>query len=267
MLMKKIHVLIASALAMMIGCMDVETRIFVNADGTGTIQETFLMKSEMAEGMKKGMGAGEEAKPDAKIYKEQEIRDKAAGYGRGVSFVSVEDIANTTHQGYRAVYSFGDVTKLTINQNMKAKSGQNAGDPAPAENIIFRFAKKPVPTLTLVMPEKKGPAEKTETAQPADDAQLEQQIKQMRIIFDGMRFALVVQVNGEITKTNAANVNGNAITLYDIEFSKFLDNTEKLKELNAKKPATMEETKALLKDVPGLVIEPAKKVSVSFKGK
>ena len=75
------------------------------------------------------------------------------------------------------------------------------------------------------------------------------------------------QVNGEITKTHAANVKGNAITLYDIEVSKFLDNTEKLKELNAKKPATMEETKALLKDVPGLVIEPAKKVSVSFKGK
>ncbi len=265
--MKKIHVLIASALAMMIGCMDVETRIFVNADGTGTIQETFLMKSEMAEGMKKGMGAGEEAKPDAKIYKEQELRDKAAGYGRGVSYVSVEDIANTTHQGYRAVYAFSDVTKLTINQNMKAKSGQNAGKPAPAENIIFRFVKKPGPTLTLTMPEKKGPAEKKAETSPVDDAQMEQQIKQMRMIFDGMRFALVVQVNGEITKTNAANVTGNAITLYDIEFTKFLDNTEKLKELNTKKPATMEETKALLKDVPGLVIEPAKKVSVSFKGK
>lgn len=93
------------------------------------------------------------------------------------------------------------------------------------------------------------------------------QITQMRMIFDGMRFALVVQVNGEITKTNAANVNGNAITLYDIEFSKFLDNTEKLKELNTRKPATMEETKALLKDVPGLVIETGKRVSVSFKGK
>ena len=29
----------------------------------------------------------------------------------------------------------------------------------------------------------------------------------------------------------------------------------------------MEETKALLKDVPGLVIEPAKKVTVSFKAR
>lgn len=265
--MKNFHLGMAFILAMIVGCMDVETRIFVNADGTGTIQETFLMKSEMAEGMKKGMGAGEEAKPDAKIYKEQELRDKAASFGRGVSFVSVEDIANATHQGYRAVYSFGDVTKITINQNMKAKSGQDAGKPAPAENIIFRFAKKPSPTLTMIMPEKKGPAEKKAETKPVDDAQMEQQLKQMRMIFDGMRFALVVQMNGEITKTNAANVNGNAITLYDIEFSKFLDNTEKLKELNAKKPATMEETKALLKDVPGLVIEPAKKVTVSFKGK
>ncbi|HPI15455.1 MAG TPA: hypothetical protein PL135_12665 [Spirochaetota bacterium] len=265
--MKKNIIMAASALALVVGCMDVETRITVNADGTGTIQETFLMKSEMAEGMKKGMGAGEEAKPDAKIYKEQELRDKAASFGRGVSFVSVEDIANATHQGYRTIYSFGDVTKITINQNMKAKSGQNAGKPALAENIIFRFAKKPSPTLTMIMPEKKGPAEKKAETKPVDDAQMEQQLKQMRLIFDGMRFALVVQINGEITKTNAANVNGNAITLYDIEFSKFLDNTEKLKELNAKKPATMEETKALLKDVPGLVIEPAKKVTVSFKAR
>ena len=34
--MKKIHVLIASALAMMIGCMDVETRIFVNVETWST---------------------------------------------------------------------------------------------------------------------------------------------------------------------------------------------------------------------------------------
>ncbi len=265
--MKKYYVLIASVLAFMLGCMDVETRIIVNADGGGFINETFLMKNEVAAGMKKGMAADQEPQADAKMYKLQELKDKAASYGHGVVFVSVEDMANATHQGYRAVYSFRDVTKLTINQNMKAKSGQNAGKPAPAENIIFRFVKKPVPTLTLIMPEKKSPAETKAEAKPADDAQMEQQIKQMRLIFDGMRFALVVQVNGEITKTNAANVNGSAITLYDIEFSKFLDNTEKLKELNTKKPATMEETKALLKDVPGLVIEPAKKVTVSFKGK
>jgi len=265
--MKKIIIMAVSALALTAGCMDVETRIIVNADGGGFIHETFLMKNEVAEDMKKGMAAGEQPKPDAKMYKLQEVKDKAASYGRGVSFVSVEDVANATHQGYRAVYSFADVTKITINQNMKAKSGQNAGKPAPAENIIFRFAKKPSPTLTMIMPEKKGPAEKKAETKPVDDAQMEQQIKQMRLIFDGMRFALVVQMNGEITKTNAANVNGNAITLYDIEFSKFLDNTEKLKELNTRKPATMEETKALLKDVPGLVIETGKRVSVSFKGK
>lgn len=265
--MKIYHLGIVFMLALVVGCMDVETRVIVNADGSGTIQETFLMKNEVAEQMKKSMSEGGQGAPDAKMYKEQEVKDKAADYGQGVSFVSVEDFANTTHRGYRAVYAFRDVTKITINQNMKAKSGQNAGKPAPAENIMFRFAKKPSPTLTMIMPEKKGPAEKKAETKPVDDAQMEQQLKQMRLIFDGMRFALVVQMNGEITKTNAANVNGNAITLYDIEFSKFLDNTEKLKELNAKKPATMEETKALLKDVPGLVIEPAKKVTVSFKGK
>ncbi len=265
--MKKIIIMAVSALALTVGCMDVETRIIVNADGSGTIQETFLMKNEVAEQMKKSMSEGGQGAPDAKMYKEQEVKDKAADYGQGVSFVSVEDFANATHRGYRAVYAFRDVTKITINQNMKAKSGQNAGKPAPAENIIFRFAKKPSPTLTMIMPEKKSPTEKKAETKPVDDAQMEQQLKQMRLIFDGMRFALVVQMNGEITKTNAANVNGNAITLYDIEFSKFLDNTEKLKELNAKKPATMEETKALLKDVPGLVIEPAKKVTVSFKAR
>lgn len=266
--MKKVYAVTALAPGLMIGCMDVETRVIVNADGSGTIQETFLMKNEFAEEMKKSKAEGGQDATDAKMYKEQELRDKAADYGKDVSFVSVGDFANATHQGYRAVYAFRDVTKLTINQNMKAKSGQNAGKPAPAENIIFRFAKKPVPTLTLIMPEKKkDPAEKRQAEKPEDDAQIEQQIKQMRLIFDGMRFALVVQVNGEITKTNAANVNGNTITLFDIEFSKFLDNTEKLKELNAKKPATMEETKALLKDVPGLVIETGKRVSVSFKGK
>ena len=127
----------AFVLALVVGCMDVETRVIVNADGSGTIQETFLMKNEVAEEMKKSKAEGGQGATDAKMYKEQEVKDKAADYGKDVSFVSVGDFANATHQGYRAVYAFRDVTKLTINQNMKAKSGQNAGKPAPAENIIW----------------------------------------------------------------------------------------------------------------------------------
>jgi hypothetical protein len=76
--------------------------------------------------------------------------------------------------------------------------------------------------------------------------------------------ALRVEVQGTIKKTTATHVAGSTVTIYDIEFTKILDNTEKLKEINAAKPKSMEEVKALLKGMPGITFEPEHEVQVTF---
>lgn len=257
------------AAAVLAGCMDMETRVIVNPDGSGLVHEKFMVKNEMAEQMKKSMGGAETPDADKKMYKLEELKQKAVEYGEGVAFVSVSDTAIATHKGYLAVYSFTDVTKLKINQSLKGKAGSGA-KPEDAEYLVFQFVKGKEPNLTVIMPEKKPGNEKKDLAEqkpPVDDAAMEKQMKMMKAMFDGMRFALLVQVNGNIIKSNATHVKDGTVTLFDIEFGKLLENTEKLKELSGKKPASMQETKAMLQGIPGLVIEPEGKVTVLFKGK
>ncbi len=276
--MNKALPILLAGLIVLAGCMDTETRITIKTDGSGLIQETMLMKNEMAEQLK-GMNAmpnqeaGKTAKPREafKLYKLEDLQKKAPVFGQGVRFVSVKDIATATHTGYVATYSFNDISKVRIDQNPKKSQDTMKGDKAEGEFLKFSFQKGKEPELVILIPERKFESEKAQEgspeikdAAPADPAKAEQELKQMKMILDGMRMALRVEIQGKIVKTTASYVNGSTITLYDIEFSKFLDNTEKLKALNASKPKSMEEIKSLLKDIPGLVIEPEHQIKVTF---
>jgi hypothetical protein len=50
-----------------------------------------------------------------------------------------------------------------------------------------------------------------------------------------------------------------------MDFGKIMSNAELLKKLNTAKPQSMEETKALLKNVEGLKIETNNPVTIEFK--
>jgi hypothetical protein len=259
--------------------METETKVAVKADGSGMIYESMLMKSEMAEQMKQMNAAaapkagtpGRKPAAESKMYKLEDLKKNAANYGPGVRFVSVKDVKTATHTGYVASYAFRDVGKVQIDQSPQKSQGQMKPDKSKGEYIRFSFQKGKEPTLVIMIPERKMDAEtakkeapEVKDATPADPAKAEQELKQIKMIFDGMRMAMRVEVQGKIKKTTASHVSGSTVTLYDIEFTKMLDNTEKLKELNAAKPKSMEEVKALLKGIPGITFEPEHEVKVTF---
>ena len=91
------------------------------------------------------------------------------------------------------------------------------------------------------------------------------QVEMMKNMFRGMRFAIKIVCNGEITDTNATHVDGSTVTLLDIDFEKLMGNTETLKELNAKKPEGIEEAKEILKDIEGIKLEFEREVAIQFE--
>ena len=98
------------------------------------------------------------------------------------------------------------------------------------------------------------------------DPDMEQaQLEMMKMMFKGMRFAIRVECEGDIIETNATNVDGNIITLLDLNFDTIMDHGEKLKELEARKPEGIEEVKDLLKDIEGLKLELQREVVVQFE--
>src|SRR6188472_1418386 len=103
-------VLVIIVAAASTGCLRSTTTIDVKADGSGTIlQETAV--STQALGMLQGMaGANAQAgnKPP-QLFGEEQARKAATTMG--VTFVSGEPIKTGELEGYRARYSFTDISK------------------------------------------------------------------------------------------------------------------------------------------------------------
>ena len=91
------------------GCVDVETKIKVNKDGSGTIEETMLMSSEMVEMMKQfmsGFATDSTNTQEFNLYNEEDLKNKASDYGEGVVFLSGKELKKDGREGYTAIYSF-----------------------------------------------------------------------------------------------------------------------------------------------------------------
>ena len=95
-----------------VGCLRSTTTIDLKSDGSGTIvQETAV--STQALGMLQGLaGANQTGEKPPQLFGEEQARKAAATMG--VTFVSGEPIKTGELEGYRARYSFADISKVSV---------------------------------------------------------------------------------------------------------------------------------------------------------
>lgn len=259
------------------GCIETETVINLKKDGSGTLTETVLVSSavtEMIEGMASSFGADttQEKKEEFNLLDEDKLKEDAKKMGEGVKFVSAEKMKIEKAAGYKAVFSFSDINKLQINQNpgenLPSKPGENKT--AEPEYISFEFNKGKVSTLKIKRPEPKDKETSIKKDIPektgADSAKADDQaIEAMKNMFEGMRIAVLLEIEGEITKTNATHVDGKRITIMEMDFAKLMEIPEKLKEFAASNPSSVKEVQKLVKDVPGIKVDLNDEIVVKFK--
>ena len=253
------------------GCLELNTIVKVNKDGSGTVEETLLFSSEVVQMIKQFA----ESMPDSSNEKfslmdEKQIKEGALKMGEGVKYVSAKPIKKGGREGYIATFSFKDIRKLKINQSPDSKIPMNDGEPEEGEKeeiFTFDFQKGNTSKLTIKLPEPdfKGDEENEEmndsTNQEHNDFGELDKAKQF---LKDMRISIVMTFEGSIEETDATYVDGNKITLFDVNFGELLKHEDKLKELKAKNPQSFEEAKEILKDIPGIKIEMNKKVTVQF---
>jgi hypothetical protein len=267
------------------GCIQADTVIRVNPDGSGVIEETVKLSNALLESLQnisKSMAesaadadANGKDRPKAKaedpikgMMKDAQSREKL--YGPDVRFVSVTPIKGKTMSGYKAIYAFKDISKLRINQNPESKTMKPADGNEKAakkeEIILFSFVKGPVSTLTITLPENQ-PVNKPENAveQPKNPETDPNAAEMMKAVFKDMSIKVSVHVAGAIVNTNATYHDNSRITLVDINFGKILENEKAFEKLNAAQPKTVADMKALLKDIKGLKVEMNNPVVVQFK--
>ena len=268
--MNRIATCLLATLAALVlpGCLQNETTIHLNKDGSGTVVDQTTFGAQMLEMMDQmsGVGGGGAAPPKdplADTFSEEKGKARAATMGEGVTFVSSEPIKTATGRGARMTFKFTDINKLQLSMgdNMKNLSPMGGGE-APAgpkpKPMGFAYANG---KLVMTMPEPEKPA--ADTPKPEgpdmDNPQAEEMMKQM---FSDMKISLKLVAESGIAETDATFHDGKTITLAEMDMGKVISQPGAMKKLNSADRDNPTAAMEALKGIDGVKMETKKQVTV-----
>jgi hypothetical protein len=273
--------LAALAAAAVSGCIQSSTIIKMKPDGSGTIEETMTMSAEAvaqfsalaAMGDDKDKTAGKGGLDD--LFSDKDARAAAGKMGQGVTFVSSQKIDTPDRKGLKAIYSFTDIRKLSL-EEMHAPTvssdaaGLSSTPQAKDPPMTFDFKQLPGGNalLTILQPgvDKaiKSPDTTASSKDAADSKMAAQGIEMMKTFMKGLKIDVAIQVP-RLVKTNSPYVEGGTVTLLSMDFDKVLADPNALERVNGAK--TLADTKAALKDFKGIKINLEPQVTIEFAGR
>jgi hypothetical protein len=264
--MKKLFRILAAALLALFttSCFEQTAVIRLNKDGSGTITETTLLSAE-ASGMLEAMAGGGKD-PLAKMADKDSAAAYAKKIGEGVELEKTGKITRGERTGVEVVYRFKDIN--TVKFTMGGSMAETAKSMAPAgmaekqpeqQPASFKYADG---VLTLVNPSNK-PAEGE--AAPQMPEVTDQQLAMAKGMFKDMKMGFTMEFPGGIEETNASHVEGNIVTMADIDFGKFVEDPAHLKKLMAANEQGPAAAAAAVKDIPGVKVETKEEFTVKLK--
>lgn len=235
------------------------TVVHVKGDASGTIDQRLVFRPAALAQMKQlatlGGSAGEPFDP----ISEEQARADAAKLGPGASYVSSTAIDDETGKGRATVYAFADVNQLRLSQQPAAPGGMKGraqGVDTEGQAITFGLTRQPNGNalLTIAVPQPQMPG--GGAAPPPD------QLAMMKQLFSGARVTIAVEPAGTLVRTNSAFVDGQRVTLLDVDVDAALQDETFLPRVHAAR--TVEELKAVLKGAPGVKINFDREITIEF---
>ena len=268
--MKKLFFSVLSlAVALILpSCLEYETEVTLNKDGSGTITEEMVMGAQMIGMMEMAAAQGGQQKnPLADMKDEAKLKEKATEYGEGVAFAKVEDIKRKDGgKGVRVTYTFSDINKITISpgggmdQLGELQPGAKIEKAADDAKATFKYADN---ELTINLPQ---PEEEEDQGTPdegnAGGEEIDPQMAMMAEMMKGMKMGAKVIVAPGIAKTNASHHEGNTIILFELDFDEVMKNPGGLNALNGLDKKNPGEA---LKKIKGAKVESQSKITATVK--
>lgn len=257
-----------AALLILPGCLESETTVNVNKDGSGTVvQETVLGAQMMAMfGQLGALGGDEGADPLDEMFSADSARKSAASMGEGVTFDKIDRIERGAARGARITYRFEDINKLKLNpagglEGMAPDAGVEADETVP---VTFTYADG---KLTIKQPqnidEDGGLLDGLpEMPEGAEDPQMKAMMEQM---LADMKVSVRVNVAPGIKKTNATHREGNIITLMEMQFGELLKQEGALDKLSALDPKDKDAMKTTIEGINGIKVDFNDEIEVEFE--
>jgi hypothetical protein len=267
--MKKLLMIMAFALALAVtSCIEHHVVLTLNKDGSGTITEETTLGGAVVAMMAGIPGADGDANPLAEMTDESKVKEQAATMGEGVTVQTVEEVDANGRKGGKITYAFKDINKLkysfggTLNDMSEGMGGlggaeEGEADEAKPLNLSYRDG---VLTLKNDAVADAG-AKEEEPAEEMDEAGIAM-AKQM---MGDMKMSFKLEFPGGIAESNATHVDGNTVTMMEMEMGKLLEDPEKFKKLNQAKPETAAEMQEALKGIEGVKVEIRDEVTIKLK--
>ncbi len=266
----KIAILIAAFT--LSGCLQIFTTVNVNPDGSGEVEETVLLGKNLLELLQsisvmfqdstKVMSAEE-------IFTKEDILKSWEKMGNGTQLKVFENVKEKDLTGYRAVFSFKDISQIKIDQNPDNKMpsfGEENESESQNGGIGFEFHRDEKSHLKILLPEIKS-EEKFNTQTVAEDTSVldQREIDEFVEMFNQLKVSVRIKVNGEIISTNAHHIDGNTITVINFDIKQVFSNPDLIKLFREKKPSNISDMEKFADLIPGFQFEFNNITDVTFK--
>lgn len=247
------------------GCLQSETTIYLNKDGSGMLVEENKLGAEMLDALSQlSAGVGGDVKtpkedPLKQIFSADKGKKRAAELGEGVTFEKFELLETQTFKGARVTYQFKDINKL---QQVSISSMPNALGVSAANPSVLHFIYTDG-NLTIKMPQPRPFAKKSANEnKPPQTPEAEEKMKKA---LAGLKISAKLVVAPGIAQTNASYHDGNTITLEETDFDKLMQKPENIKKFGQVDQRDPAAAMAALKGIDGVKTELQNEVTVTVK--
>ncbi len=234
-------------------CLVVESKVSLKKDGSGTVTEHVYFGAQLTQMMALG---GQEGNPIEDMLNVEKATERASTMGQGVTFVRAEAVEKNGKKGVKSVFAFKDINELRYNgpdalDDLAAQAEQEVEKKEVKQTFFYEEG-----VLTLENDNEDLGLNDMEGVDPA-------QLQMMKGMFAGMRITMELELPGGIEQTDASFVEGNKITLADMQVDKMLANAEALEKIG--KAKTSEEAAKIFNSIEGVQVEGKTKVTVKLK--
>jgi hypothetical protein len=232
------------------------TVLKVNGDGAGTIDHGMIFTTAALAQLRQFAafaGRGQTFDP----LSEQQARDMANAIGEGVTYVSSTPITTANGQGRESTYAFADVNQLKISTQPATPRGLPTAGLDTSEAVSFSLTHESSgnSVLHIRVPEPNWIG-------TIGTLNANGQLGLIKTLLAGARILLAVEPAGPLVKTSSPYVDGQRVTLLEVDLDEILKDETLIPRLSAAK--TQDEVMEIMRHAAGLKINLDREITVEF---
>ena len=245
------------------GCFQFSTVLTLKTDGSGTIDQRILFTQAAVAQLRQlaALGAGAQ---DFDPVSEQQARDAATTMGAGVTYVSPTAVNTSEGVGRDIKYAFTDISRLRLDQAPPPPGGRPVAPQNDSnDRVSFTLTRQADGHALLKIAVPRLPAFGGDNASKSSSSPSVDQIAMLKPMLAGARLSIAIEPAGRLVRASSPYVTDRRVTLVDVNVDSLLGDDTLLERLQSAR--TPEETKTILKNVPGLKVNLDPEITIEFE--